>query len=75
MQCAVWREVPSWARQSLGTSEPEDPCLHTYARFCAFLSKFPFAGQKFVLQNLVVEYLQIPPGDFASPHFGNRGLC
>jgi hypothetical protein len=32
-------------------------------------------GQKFVLQNLVVEYFQITPGDFATPHFANRGLC
>jgi hypothetical protein len=35
--------------------------------------KFPFSGQKSLLQNLVVEYFQIVAGDFASPHFANKG--
>lgn len=28
-----------------------------------------------VLQNLMVEYLQIEPGDLNSPHFFKRSVC
>jgi hypothetical protein len=35
--------------------------------------QIPFAGEKFLLQNLRMEYLQIAAGDLATPHRWGRG--